>query len=192
MTPADHDVAPEVLAQALGSMLGEGEAVACAAFAWRIKGRHLGSPGSGAPILGGGTRKFGETPQLVAVTDRRLIVARADFRTEGEGEYAMNDWQSGRPVARGTISRRELWLGQIASVTHGSPRDPGYRITMTTTDGRLETLCADPDDARVIRAALGAGLDGPHRVALPPPAPQTGSWPQRIAAILRRNRGPRA
>ena len=56
--PADA-VAPAVLAQALGSQLGPGEAVACARFVRLTGGRILGSTGGGSHV--------------VIVTDRRVM-----------------------------------------------------------------------------------------------------------------------
>ena len=164
-----HIVRPAVLDQALGSVLGAEERVACGVFVWSCKGRILKCEADHKTF-----------PQLVAVTDQRLIKVAAWYRfdtstdvlgLETSTSMAMGAWQEGERLTKGRLARRYLWLGQIREVEVVRDRAGWEKgLVLHTATGGRETLKAYEGALRPIEAALREGLSGPGRDARPPSA----------------------
>jgi hypothetical protein len=160
----DRRVLLAVLDQAVGSALAADERVLDAAFVRAIRGRGL---------------DCGEepTPQLLMVTDRRLIKVVAWTAWSFDDDAArltMASWRQGCLLgAMDRLTRRALWLGEIRSVelvSRGAPTMP-RELKIRGVGRREATIRADPPIVSRLHAAVGDALAGPWRDALPPPRP---------------------
>ena len=131
------EVAPAVLAQALGSALQPGEAVACAVHAKSSRGRMFTDAGGA---------------QVVVVTDRRLVQVNG-WIIGGPEDPAAGLWRAGRPLDKGHISRRHVWFGQIRDVEVDWRRS---RLILHTSDGERQELKLDGPSLVALDSAIGA------------------------------------